>query len=92
MRNYKITEKTLDRVYRGCGEAFARIKNNLVVNLVYVDGLVDYDDWANVADDEQPYLETIGEVKLAEFAEKNPDLVRGMVSGTEFYAVERAEK
>ena len=82
MKTYKIKSG-----YKGCGEAFAEIggtTDTKVVKLWYINDIVDYDDWAAVSDEEQPYLEASGEVKVQNFAEQHPNLIRGMASAGEF--------
>lgn len=85
MKTYKIIETA---GYKGCGEAFAEIVRGDVISLNYIDDIVAYDDWANVADDENPYLLPSGIDKVNAFIEIQRDngrkLVKGMCSCWQF--------
>jgi hypothetical protein len=92
MRTYEI-EKTAG--YKGCGEALAEIIRAKVISLHYVNDVVSPDDWADVSDDENPYLLPAGEDKIRAFMDIQKDngchLVRGMCSCWQFVVLQENE-
>jgi len=89
MRTYEI-EKTAG--YKDCGEALAEIVGGKVISLHYINEIVSADDWADVSDDENPYLLPGGEDKIRAFLDIQKDngrhLVRGMCSCWQFVVLQ----
>jgi len=73
--------------YKGCGQAFAQIANNVVMQLTYINDLLAADDWDYAVDDNDPMGDVPnvkGEQKIATFLKQNPELTRGMCSCWKF--------
>lgn len=81
MRTYSIEKRA---GYKGCGHAFAKIIRGVVISLDYIDRIVALTDWAEVSDDENPYLLPSGEDKIHAFSEINPEWTYGMCSCWKF--------